>query len=125
VDQQLTTFQLLLALALPQCLIISFSLFSARVDPSRRIKNKIKKNSHPHLDEEVFGLVWMNQNIKKKKKRDRMTTHDGPRTDYCFVYFSKEEEMKKNKHERVCVYVCGIIDCFDLVKICGGKKPWK
>jgi hypothetical protein len=25
----------------------------------------------------------------------------------------------------VCVYVCGIIDCFDLVKICGGKKPWK
>jgi hypothetical protein len=42
VDQQLTTFQLLLALALPHCLIISFSLFSARVDPSRRIKNKNK-----------------------------------------------------------------------------------
>ena len=72
----------------------------------------------------------MNQNIKKKKKRDRMTTHDGPRTDYCFVYFSKRRRRRrneKNKHERVCVcvYVCGIIDCFDLVKICGGKKPWK
>jgi hypothetical protein len=28
----------------------------------------------------------------KEEERDRMTTHDGPRTDYCFVRRKKIEK---------------------------------
>lgn len=58
-----------------------------------------------------------------------MTTHDGPRTDYCFVR-KKNREMK-NKHKRVCV--CGCVWSNRPFRSCqknvGGEKrtqenPW-
>ena len=45
-----------------------------------------------------------------------------PRTmarEQTIVLLEKKREMK-NKHERVCVDVCGVIDHFDLV-----KKRWR
>ena len=39
--------------------------------------------------------------------------------EQTIVLLEKKREMK-NKHERVCVDVCGVIDHFDLV-----KKRWR